>query len=379
MNYIRRDRDVITGEKDLRELYTFKNFPVFMGCTDQPKERDIVADMSWQMSISSGMIQLNPLLPLEVVYAEEHGSGTVGDIWNQHHEAFAEFVTKFSSIKSVLEIGGLHGHLAKKSLAKRNLDWTIIEPNPRVPADLPVKVIKGFFDDKFISEEKYDAVIHSHVLEHVYDPLTFMRHISDFMKKDSLLIMSVPNLEAMLRNNYTNCLNFEHTYFASQPYVELLLSHFGYELLEESYFKEDHSIFFCAKKIRESKEEIYITSGQRDQLYTRNLALFLNYTQYHEELVSELNKIEGDVYLFGAHIFSQTLLQFGLDAKKIINILDNDPNKQNKRLYGTDLIVKSPEALRDVESGTVIVKTGVYNEEIRKQIESINPNIKVIC
>ena len=257
MNYIRRDKDVITGEKDLRELYTFKNFPVFMGCTDQPKEKDIVADMSWQMSISSGMIQLNPLLPLEVVYAEEHGSGTVGDIWNQHHEAFAEFVTKFSSIKSVLEIGGLHGHLAKKSLAKRNLDWTIIEPNPRVPADLPVKVIKGFFDDKFTSEEKYDAVIHSHVLEHVYDPLTFMQHISDFMKKDSLLIMSVPNLEAMLRNNYTNCLNFEHTYFASQPYVELLLSHFGYELLEESYFKEDHSIFFCAKKVKESKEAIY--------------------------------------------------------------------------------------------------------------------------
>jgi predicted SAM-dependent methyltransferase len=379
MNYIRRDKDVITREEDLRELYTFKNFPVFMGCTDQPKEKDVVADMSWQISISSGMIQLNPLLPLEVVYAEEHGSGTVGDIWNQHHEAFAEFVTKFSSVESVLEIGGLHGHLAKKSLAKKDLDWTIVEPNPRVPADLPVKVIKGFFDDRFTSEEKYDAVIHSHVLEHVYDPLTFMQHISDFMKKDSLLIMSVPNLEAMLRNNYTNCLNFEHTYFASQPYVELLLNHFGYELLEESYFKEDHSIFFCAKKVRESKEEIHITSGQRDQLYMRNLALFSNYIKYHEELVSDLNKIEGDVYLFGAHIFSQTLLQFGLDAKKIINILDNDPNKQNKRLYGTDLIVKSPEALRGIESGTVIVKTGVYNEEIKKQIESINPNIKVIC
>ena len=379
MNYIRRDRDVITGEKDLRELYTFKNFPVFMGCTDQPKEKDIVADMSWQMSISSGMIQLNPLLPLEVVYAEEHGSGTVGDIWNQHHEAFAEFVTKFSSIKSVLEIGGLHGHLAKKSLAKRNLDWTIVEPNPRVSSDLPVKVIKGFFDDKFTSEEKYDAIIHSHVLEHIYDPMTFMQHVSDFMKKDSLLLMSVPNLEAMLRNNYTNCLNFEHTYFASQHYVQLFLDHFGYELVEESYFKEDHSIFVCAKKVRDTLQEAGIAPYYRDQLYMRNLALFLNYTQYHEELVSELNKIEGDVYLFGAHIFSQTLLQFGLDAKKIINILDNDPNKQNKRLYGTDLIVKSPEALRDVESGTVIVKTGVYNEEIKKQIESINPNIKVIC
>ena len=378
MSYIHRDRDIITGEKDLKEMYTFKDFPVFMGCTDQPREKDLVADMSWHISPSSGMIQLNPLLPLEVVYMEEHGSGTVGDVWNQHHEAFANFVTKFSSVESVLEIGGLHGHLAKKCLAKKNLDWTIIEPNPRVPSDLPVRVIKGFFDDKFTSDKRYDAVIHSHVLEHIYDPLEFMQHVSSFMKKDSLLIMSVPNLEAMLRNNHTNCLNFEHTYFASQHYVQVFLDHFGYDLIEAGSFRDDHSIFFCAKKVREAKQEVSIAPYYRDQLYVHNLALFANYLQYHSELVSELNQLEGKVYLFGAHIFSQTLLQFGLDANKIVCILDNDINKQKKRLYGTDLIVESPEALRGVEQGTVILKAGVYNEEIKKQINEINSNIKFV-
>ena len=378
MNYIRRDKDVITGEEDLKEVYTFKDFPVFMGCTDEPREKDLVADMSWHISPSSGMIQLNPLLPLEVVYMEEHGSGTVGDVWNQHHEAFADFVTKFSSVESVLEIGGLHGHLAKKSLAKKDLDWTIIEPNPRVPSDLPVNVIKGFFDDKFTSDKKYDAVIHSHVIEHIYDPLEFMQHVSSFMKKDSLLIMSVPNLEAMLRNNHTNCLNFEHTYFASQHYVQFFLDHFGYDLVEEGYFRDDHSSFFCAKKVREAREEVFIAPWYRDQLYIHNLTLFTNYLQYHKELVSELNKLEGKIYLFGAHIFSQTLLQFGLDSSKIVCILDNDPNKQKKRLYGTDLIVYSPEVLKDVEEGTVILKAGVYNEEIKKQIKEINSNIKFV-
>ena len=101
MNYIQRNKDVVTGEANLEHLYTFKDFPVFMGCIDQPQEKDLVADMSWHISPSSGMIQLNPLLPLEVVYAEEHGSGTVGDVWNQHHTAFAEFVTKHTSVNSV--------------------------------------------------------------------------------------------------------------------------------------------------------------------------------------------------------------------------------------------------------------------------------------
>ena len=374
MNYIQRDKDVITGEANLEHLYTFKDFPVFMGCTDQPKEKDLVADMSWHISPSSGMIQLNTLLPLEVVYAEEHGSGTVGDVWNQHHAAFAEFVTKYTSVNSVLEIGGLHGHLAKKCLEKRDLNWTIVEPNPRVDQSIPVKVIKTFFDDKFTSEEKYDAVVHSHVLEHIYDPLTFMRHVANFMNKDSLLIMSVPNLEAMLRNKYTNCLNFEHTYFASEDFVKYFLSYFGYELIESNYFRDDHSVFFCAKKVKDTIEEIAIPR----EFYIKNKRLFEDYISYHKGLIKELNEIKSNVYLFGAHIFSQYLLQFGLDSSKIINILDNDPNKQEKRLYGTDLIVKSPEALKDVEEGTVILKAGMYNSEIKEQISKINSNIKFI-
>ena len=35
-----RNRDIIYENEDLEHLYNFKNFPVFMGCTDQPIEKD---------------------------------------------------------------------------------------------------------------------------------------------------------------------------------------------------------------------------------------------------------------------------------------------------------------------------------------------------
>ena len=173
--------------------------------------------------------------------------------------------------------------------------------------------------------------------------------------------------------NYNNFIKFEHTFFASKDYVDYFLEHFGYEVLEHEYFREDHSIFFCAKKINEVKE-VNIPK----EIYQKNKDLFENYVSYHKELVSNLNNLEGTIYLFGAHIFSQTLLQFGLDSKKVVCILDNDPNKQGKRLYGTDLLVKSPEILRGIKHGTVLLKTGVYNKEIKKQINEINLNIKFI-
>ena len=80
-----------------------------------------------------------------------------------------------------------------------------------------------------------------------------------------------------------------------------------------------------------------------------------------------------NIFLFGAHIFSQYLLEFGLDSKKIINILDNDKNKHNRRLYGTKVIVKSPQILKDIKKPIVILKAGTYNQEIKNDIlQNIN-------
>jgi hypothetical protein len=344
-----------------------------MGCTTQDSSLDQKAEMSWYISPASGMIQLNPLLPLEVVYAEDHGSGTVGGLWDEHHEAFAAFVNKYN-VGSVLEIGGLHGHLAKKCLnANSKLDWTIIEPNPRVDESIRATVIRGWFDETFDPGRQYGAIVHSHVMEHLYDPQQFMRNKAAFMQEDSLVIFSVPNIKRMLENKYTNCLNFEHTYYASEDFVTQLLEEHKFELIEREYFKDDHSIFFCARRTNNNNSLI------KKNLYSETKATFQQYIDYHLQLVDSLNlairETGQPVYLFGAHIFAQYLLQFGLDESKIVCILDNDPLKQGKRLYGTSLVVESPQILKQTQAPLVILKAGFYNNEIKNQIlTTINSN-----
>ena len=75
-----------------------------------------------------------------------------------------------------------------------------------------------------------------------------------------------------------------------------------------------------------------------------NKNLFDNFLNYHTKLIRDLNnKIKNTsspVYLFGAHVFSQYLIQEGLNTKKIKYILDNDNNKHYKRLYGSSLEVR---------------------------------------
>lgn len=375
MRLIQRGTDAILGGSDLEPLYKFSGFPVFMGCTGKPQETDLLSDMAWFISKSSGAIQLNPLLPLDVIYPEAHGSGCVGKLWDIHHKSFALFVNRFRP-ETVLEIGGAHGILSRE-YAELNpiLPWTIVEPNPMPVEGVKAKFIKGFFDDNFSLEFSIDTVVHSHVFEHVYDPKLFVQHLSAFIEPGKHLLFSVPNMEEMMKRKYTNCLNFEHTIFLTEPYIEYLLQSHGFRLVAKEYFLDDHSIFYAYVR------DLYVQSADLpDGLYERNKRLYLDYVRYHEELIKDLNekiaKLSPDqsLYLFGAHVFSQYLIGFGLDTSRIECILDNDPHKQGTRLYGTSLMVSSPKILEKVENTVVVLKACVYNDEIRKDIlENINP------
>ncbi len=373
MQMISRDRCAFTGVKDLEPLYSFKQFPVFMGCSKGNKSDDLKANMVWMISKSSGSIQLSELLPLDILYPESHGAGCIGGLWGKHHKSFADFIYQFNP-SSIFEIGGAHGILANEYCKMKNIPWTILEPNPVPISGSNAHFIKGFFDEKFQYSEPYDAVVHSHLFEHIYEPDNFMNHLSNFMDNGKYLIFSIPNMQIMLERKYTNCINFEHTIFLTEPYVEYLLAKHAFRLVKKEYFMGDHSIFYAAIKDISLKPN-ELPNG----LYEKNKKLYNDYILYHEKLISELNNnmhsTHQNVFLFGAHVFAQYLIGFGLDTSRINSILDNDSNKQGKRLYGTSLNVHSPKKLKDQNSPIVILKAGVYNEEIKKDIlGNINQN-----
>ena len=82
-----------------------------------------------------------------------------------------------------------------------------------------------------------------------------------------------------------------------------------------------------------------------------------------ENLNEKISKSVDPVFIFGAHVFTQYLLAFGLSISNVAGILDNDPLKQGKRLYGTKLNVFSPKKLAMYNSPKVILKTGIYNRK----------------
>jgi len=373
MKFIPIDRsfDVISGKDDLETIYTIPNFPVFMGVTEQETKKDIKYPMNFQISKSSGMVQINPLVPLKLVYQNSHNSGIIGKTWREHHESLAKFILSYNP-KNVLEIGGFTGILAQNCLAENpNISWNIVDPHAE-NNNTKIKIYKTFFDKNFNIKQNFQMIVHSHLLEHIIDIKDFLNCCYVNLEEDGLMILSLPNFKQFIKNKLLNCLNFEHTILLDEDYLHFLFDSYNFQVIEKLYFGECNSIFFCLRKTRKS-----IHAELPKNTYDKNKKSMLQYFKDIEDFINLINLKEEKFYLFGAHVTSQFLLAMGLDKDKIISILDNDPKKMNNRLYGTNLLVNSPGILVFDIAPNVIVKNGSYDNEISEQILAINENAKI--
>ena len=114
--------------------------------------------------------------------------------------------------------------------------------------------------------------------------------------------------------------------------------------------------------------------------------MYLEFINFIDSEVSRINlsidqfisqNKDSKIYLFGAHIFSQFLINKGLKTSNISSIIDNSPNKIGKRLYGTSLHVVKPEIVKDTSS-LIILKAGQYQVEVENQLKRISSDLKYV-
>ena len=375
-NVIVRKHSLLDSSSKLEHLHTFRNMPVSNGCTTNSKSDDIVMDQIWDICKNTGLVQLRELAPLDLVYKFPHNDG-VGNTWENHDMELCNFIDEMN-LKKVFEIGAGSGRLGKLYLSKNTTNhWTALEPNHSYDEIVMPNLVhlREWFDLNYKIDKHYDAIIHSHVLEHSYDPTSFLKSIYEQIDNDTLHIFSIPNLLYFIKKKFTNGLNFEHTVFLTEKIVDNILNTVGFEIVKKHYYHEFPCIFYVTKK-SEPKEVTYSKS-----IYQENKKVFLDYVDGQFEDIKKLNdkisKFDGEIFLFGGHIWAHYLIFNGLRVDKISCLLDNSKMKQGKRLYGTSLKVKSPKILKGRERVAVIVMVAQYSKEIKDDIYN-NINNKVI-
>ena len=365
-----RYNDVITeSKKDAKIIKEFRNFPVNMlAPADSDPKDDPSFDMKIGINEESGVIQIVELLPNDRIYVDTH-SNAIGGVWRNHHETVSKCIQKYSP-DSVLEIGGGTGILESiyNAMSEAPIPWTIIEPQPHPIKETRASFIKGFFPDALPKSIDYDVLVHTHTIEHMYSPKDFMSLISDYMEDGKHMVFSVPNLKNNLEACMTSVLNFEHTIYFTDDYIDYLLERYGF-VIESKQNISNHSIVYSTTRRKRCEK-----SGESSfrELYEKNYSTFAKWVNHHESLINKLNKYMEEysypVYLFGGHITTQFYIAFGLDVTRISGILDNDPYKWGKRVSGTNLEIFSPREIDGKNPVAVILPQSPYAEEIKRGI-----------
>ena len=379
---INRDRCAICAFNSFEKLYIVERVPISMVAVETVQKE--TATYQFVRCEKCSCIQLGKLISLKKLYQNNHNLESLGNVWKEHYEKLSQFINQIGFINNVLEFADPSFKLAKH--LSNYKQWYIIEPNFNTKIECPknVKPIKGWFDEKF-SLEQYnipdvDLVVHSHFFEHLYDPTMFCHKIFNLLKVGGHMIFSVPNMEKIAEKGMWPFLGvfFEHTYHLTRSNVEYMLEEAGFCIKEVQYYKE-HSIFFhCIKE----KNYLQKSSLKGVKMYNEKYyKLFKQSLREYEEMIKILNeKLEkiDTVYLYGCHYISQILLMMGLNQSKIVCLLDNAVSKQNKYLFGTKFITKSPKIIKNIVNPNIIVHMGMYTDEIKEQLLQINNTVNFL-
>jgi len=304
----------------------------------------------------------------------------VGKIWERHYQKFSKFILNNAQNNSrLLEIGAGDLKLANILLQNGVDHITIVEKNI-VSKNLNPKLRfhKGFLED-FNTNEKFDIIYSSHVLEHIDNINGHLKKISNVLKDRGKLIFSVPHFKKWIENFNLNAFSQEHTIYPLFENIEILLKNFCFKL-NRYYEFENHSLFIEADFYKNQKKHSFM---KNKKVFNKNLELLKKFSNNLTKFNSFLSeKIKNKrIYIFGANSATQILLKKFLKNVNIIAILDNANIKENKYLYGFEYIVKKPyilENVSDPHNVLVLIFTGAYTDEIKEQVVNINSKVKTL-
>lgn len=376
----------VCGYDGITEIHRIKNFPVYMGATTCPPEEYVFQDLVYGQCQRCANLQIMELVPLEVLYQDNHNTEVIGSTWTLHNIQFAKFIS-WSEPKIVCEIGSPSATIFKELQNETWLSkWYSIEPNPANLDGVDKKFIlkQAFVDDEFTFEEydmeKPNSVVMSHVFEHLYNPREILNVLHENLDNGAKIHISIPNMEYISEHELMppSGLHFEHTFFVEAMNAVYLFQTNGFEVNKVLNFT-DHSIFIEATR---TDRDLIVSIPELKKVNLKNIKRFKNVIKVYDEIISTIKEIinlyRHEVYLYGSHFPAQYLIFNGIGTENIKGCLDQSKTKIGKTLYGTDLKVFSPEILRGKDNVIVVCHMGPYTDEIKKTILEINDKVRFI-
>src|SRR3989338_1993609 len=343
-----------------KHLLEYKNMPSV--AQNFPDEKNLKNDKGANLRLCQcsgcGLIQLvNKPVPYykEVIRA----SACSNDMKEFRLKQFKDFVEKYSlSDKKIIEIGCGNGDylslMSQSGIEAHGLEQAIKSVEQCVKGGL--RVSRGFIDSSSykIKDAPFDAFFILNFLEHLPDPNSMFRGVSNNLTPNAIGLVEVPNFDMMLRHKLFSEFTTDHLFYFTKDTLETTLRLNGFETLE---CKEIWHNYILSAVVRK-KEKLDLSHFQKYQTQLK--------TEMMEHLGNFGNKREA---IWGAGHQALAVMALTELENKISYVVDSASFKQGKYTPATHIPIVSPDTLSSNPVDAVIVMTGSYSDEVARIIQ----------
>lgn len=240
--------------------------------------------------------------------------------------------------------------------------------------------------DNRLFESRFDCVIFSHVMEHIYDVWGAIGNISYLLKPSGILYLETPDASRykdffVVPYYYYDCEHINH--FDEHSLRNLLMSQ-GYDFMSfsKAEIKPSASIRYPSVFVMAKKTTIKGIENEplADFSVKESVLAHLEKSKIPEQAIRDklepLINSESPVIVWGAGNFMLRLLENSpLGKCNIRAFIDNDSKKWGSVIRGVSVF--SPEKLKELK-GTLIICSAIYSDDIYNQAKSMEIDNEIV-
>lgn len=317
---------------------------------------------------------------LEKIYQEKPNIGHNQEIsnWSKFYgKDFIDFIENAISqygrrkrIKRILEIG-CGGCLLLAQLKKRGFKVVGIDPSPFAQKEgkkRGIEVIRDFFPSEKI-KGKFDLIFHSNVLEHVADPVEFLKFQFELMTDNAILILAVPDCTQSILSGDISMFYHQHlSYFDSDSLNDTVVSA-GFDVIKITRADFGGNLYCFARKVDKIKRASISLRNNNDAKYKNFLRRYPTIRSKMNKLIKHVVASKNNTLGFYAPLRALPYIAV-MNLEKGFRFFDDTSYWHRKYFDGVNVPIENFEDLKRNPVTDLIIMSPTFGDLIEKKVIS---------
>lgn len=315
---------------------------------------------------------------LDLIYAQESNVGYLqeghdlaasygGDFIRFANSCFEKFDIK---PKRILEVG-CGGCYLLKQFKDQGKNVIGVDPSPiavQKSQEFGIPLLQGYFPE-VRPEEDVDFIYHINVLEHVPDPVDFLRNQGESVCEGGWIIISVPDCTQAIKRGDLSMVIHQHLSFFDQNSLSNTVSKAGFNVKDVQFSKVGGSLYCIAQKTGNSSPSKYSRSNTWQEFKS---SLNINI----EKLTTYLStfKVASDKQSLGVFVPLRGIPYLSLaNFFTGFRFFEDDRGMQGRYFDGFDVKVESRQNLIEKPVTNLLIASWSYGEQIKNDLAPLLP------